>query len=690
MQIVVKKQKYLIPKEISWLSFNERVLQEAENNEVPLLERIKFMGIYSNNLDEYFRVRIATLRRLSSLGKKANQILGYSPQEVLKKIHEIVLEQNHRFEQTYSNLIQELASHRIHIINEEQLNDLQEEFVSRYFHDEVKRRLMPFLIERDVNFPNLTDDSIYLATILLNSGTFRRRFALLEIPSDILPRFIVLPQSGEDKYIIFLDDVIRYGLKDIFSIFDFDELSAFTIKLTKDAELEMSDDISESYIAKLSKSLQQRKKGSPVRFIYDRNIAPELLKVISKKLHLNRYDVIIPSNRYHNFKDFMKFPKIGSPDNYYPDFEPIPHKDIVFGKSILSAINKKDILLSFPYHSFDYFIEMLREASLDPEVTSIHITLYRLASNSSVINALLNAIRNGKSVTTVVELQARFDEEANILWGNKLQEMGVKVIYGIPGLKVHSKLCLITRVRNGKTHRYAAIGTGNFNESTAKTYTDFLLLSTNKKITNEVFKAFSFFSVNYQKNTFYHLILSPFSLRSKIIKLIKNEIRNARAGKKAYIYLKLNNLSDTDIIEHLYKASYAGVKIRLIVRGMMSLVPSVKNLSENIKAISIVDRFLEHSRYFIFCNGENELMFLTSADLMPRNLDFRIEVTCPVFDQSIKSEIREIFKIQWSDNVKARIFNEDQSNNFRIKGEEHINSQTGVYNYLHQIHSKRI
>ena len=680
--------KTYIQKEISWLSFNERVLQEAENKEVPLIERFKFLGIYSNNLDEYFRVRVATLKRLSQFGAKSKNILGYSPKATLKKIHEIVLSQNSKFEKIYSGLIQELDKHKIHIINEKQLNQEQTEFVQKYFHKEVRTRLMPFLIERDSELPNLTDDAIYLAIYLIKKETRKKRFALLEIPTHVLPRFIVLPEKGEDKYVIFIDDIIRYGLKEIFFIFEFDEFSAYTIKLTKDAELEIVDDISESYIDKLSRSLQQRKWGTPVRFIYDREMPDDLLKILTKKLNFGPDDVIIPADRYHNFKDFMNFPNLGRKKFYYEPLVPIPHRDIQAGKSILSAIKKKDIMLFFPYHPFDHFIDLLREASIDPYVTSIQITLYRLARNSSVINALLNAIRNGKNVTTVVELQARFDEEANILWGNKLMEEGVKVIYGVPGLKVHSKLCLITRVKNEVTQRYAAIGTGNFNEDTARIYTDHLLLTTNKKITNEVFKAFNFFNVNYKKDNYYHLVLSPFFLRNKIILLIENEIKNAIAGKKTFIYLKLNNLTDNEIINHLYEASKAGVTIRLIIRGMISLVPGLKDISENIKAIGIVDRFLEHTRFMIFCNGGNEECFISSADLMTRNIEHRIEVTCPVFDKSIKNEMKEIFEIQWSDNVKARKLDAILSNTFVKPGKKPIQSQIEVHNYIKRVNEK--
>ena len=681
--------KHYIPKELSWLSFNDRVLQEADNKDVPLLERLRFMGIYSNNLDEYFRVRVATLKRISILEAKSKNILGYSPKSTLKKVYNTVLVQNLKFEKIYADLLHELGNNNICIINEKQLNEEQADFVQKYFHKEVRTRLMPFLIEKDSKLPNLTDAAIYLAIYLSESPTEKNRYALLEVPTNILPRFIVLPSNRNQKCIIFLDDIIRYGLKDIFFIFDFNEISAYTIKLTKDAELEVADDISESYIDKIARSLRQRKKSNPLRFIYDRGMPSDLLKTITKKLHFGPDDVIIPGNRYHNFKDFMSFPHLENDKFYYPSFIPISHHSLKDGESILAAMKKKDIMLHFPFNSFDYIIDLLQEASLDPNVTSIQITLYRLARNSSVINALLNAARNGKKITTIVELQARFDEEANILWGNKLLDEGVKVIYGVPGLKVHAKLCLITRVVNNITQRYSAVGTGNFNEDTARIYTDQLLLTANKKITNEVFKAFSFFSMNYKKDNYYHLVLSPFYLRNKIISLIENEIKNAKSGKKAYIYLKLNNLSDAKIIEWLYKASNAGVKIRLIIRGMLSLIPGVKNMSENIKAIGIVDRFLEHSRFFIFCHGGDEKVYITSADLMPRNLDYRIEVTCPIFDKSIRNEIRRIFDILWSDNVKARIYDEKQSNTYARDDKQPFRSQIEVYNYLCLVNEKR-
>jgi polyphosphate kinase len=678
-----------IPKEISWLSFNERVLQEAENKEVPLLERFNFLGIYSNNLDEYFRVRVATLKRLSLFGSKSKNILGYSPKATLRRVQEIVLEQNLRFEKTYSDLKKELKKHNIHFVNEQQLDREQSAFVKSYFRKEVRHRLMPLIIRKESGLPDLTDDAVFFAILLTDSASGRTRYALLEIPpSDILPRFIQLPEKDGNRYVIFLDDVIRSELKDIFHILPFDELSAFTFKLTKDAELDIADDISESYIDKLSKSLQQRKKGTPVRFVHDRNMPDDLLKILKKKLNLGSDDVIIPGDRYHNFKDFMKFIDIPGDGLLYEKLPPVRHRDIHYGKSILSVIRKKDVMLFFPYNPFNHFIDLLREASIDPYVTSIQVTLYRLARNSSVINALMNAARNGKQVTTVVELQARFDEEANILWGNKLLNEGVKVIYGVPGLKVHSKLCLITRVKNEVIQRYAAVGTGNFNEQTARVYTDHLLLTSNKKITNEVVKAFNFFVANYRKDKFYHLLVSPFGLRNKLVMLIENEIKNAKAGGEAYINIKINNLTDEEIIGKLYKASIAGVKIRLIVRGMLSLVPGLKGISENIRATGIVDRFLEHSRFMIFCNGGNELVYITSADLMPRNLDRRIEVTCPVFDEDIRKEITDVFEIQWNDNVKARLYDEKQSNRLVAPGDKPFRSQTEVHSYISAINGK--
>ncbi|MFO7574993.1 MAG: polyphosphate kinase 1 [Bacteroidales bacterium] len=670
------------PKEVSWLWFNERLLQEAEDESIPLGERFRFLGIYSNNLDEYFRVRVATLKRLSTLGSKSVKVLGYDAAGTLKEVQDIVLVQRKRFDRIFSQLTKKLAKKGISFVNEKQLSREQADWVADYFHKEVRTRLMPFMIEEGSGLPNLKDDGIYLAISLTKHGSKKKRYSLLEIPSKVLPRFVSLPQCNKKNCLIFLDDIIRFGLKELFFIFDFDEVSAYTIKLTKDAELDISDDISESYIENVIRSLQQRKKGTPVRFIYDHEMPDDLLKLVTRKLSLGKDDVIISGSRYHNLKDLMGLQKLNDPDFYFAPLTNVNHPDLEPGKSILSTIRKKDIMLFFPYHSFDYIIDLLREASIDPYVSSIQITLYRLARNSSVINALLNAVRNGKKVTTVMELQARFDEEANIYWGNRLNEEGVKVIYGVPGLKVHAKLCLITRVRDGSIQRYACVGTGNFNEETAKVYTDHILITSDKKITNEVLKVFNFFHANYKKDNFYHLVLSPFYLRNKISLLIDNEIKNATAGRKAYIYIKLNNLTDNEIIEHLYKASDAGVDIRLMIRGMISIVPGIKGVSDNIRASGIVDRYLEHTRFMIFCNDGNEECYISSADLMTRNIDRRIEVTCPVRDHALKQELKEIFRIQWRDNVKAREISATGTNRMVKNSRDRNRSQETIRNYL--------
>lgn len=671
-----------VPKEVSWLWFNERLLQEAEDESVPLAERFRFLGIYSNNLDEYFRVRVATLKRLSSLGSKSVKVLGYDADITLREVQSIVLEQRKRFDKIFNQLLRHLARYGIKFVNEKQLNPEQAQFVASYFHSEVRTRLMPFMIEEGSKLPDLKDDSIYLAICLISQKLKKRRYSLLEIPAGVLPRIVQLPPCDKKNCLMFLDDIIRFGLKELFFIFDFDEVSAYTIKLTKDAELDIADDISETYLENISRSLQQRKKGNPVRFIYDREMPDELLKLLTRKLNLGKSDVVISGTRYHNLKDLMKLQNLGEPGFYYEPARNIDHPDLEHGKSILSVIRRKDVMLFFPYHSFDYMIDLLREASIDPYVTSIQITLYRLARNSSVINALLNAVRNGKKVTTVLELQARFDEEANIYWGNRLLEEGVKVIYGVPGLKVHSKLCLITRERDSTVQRYACVGTGNFNEETARVYTDHILLTSDKKITNEVFKVFNFFNANYKKDNFYHLVLSPFYLRNKVTNLIENEIKNAREGKKAFIYMKLNNLTDNEIIENLYEASAAGVDVRLIIRGMISLAPGLKGVSENIRAIGIVDRYLEHTRIMIFCNDGEEECYISSADLMTRNIDRRIEVTCPIWNPDLKKELKDIFKIQWRDNVKARVISASSVNKISKNSHEKNRSQETIRNYL--------
>jgi len=676
------------PKEISWLSFNHRVLQEADNPEVPLVERIKFLGIYSNNLDEFFRVRVATLRRIAKLEEESDDILGYNAESTLRKVNEIVLQQRVEYENIYDSLMKDLSDNKIYIKNEKELNEEQYEYVKNYFSEKLAQIIMPFMVRKENKLPTLKDDAVYLAiTIKHAKKTKKVRYALIELPTNTIPRFVPLPGPEDEYNYIFLDDIIRVGLKDIFFVFKNSNIVAHTIKLNKDAELDIVDDISESYIDNVNRSLSQRKVATPVRFVYDREIPEETLNILTERLEFSKDDTIIPGGRYHNLKDMIDFPVPEGTERYkYNTLYPIMHKDLDPGKSIISNIRKKDILLFFPYHSFDTFINLLREASLDPAVNDIKITLYRIAKNSNVVNALINAVRNGKSVTAVLELQARFDEEANIFWSNRLREEGVKVIHGVPGLKVHAKLCLITRFKVDNVQRFACVGSGNFNEDTSRQYTDHLLMTSDTKITNEVSKTFTFLEKNYKKENYYHLIASPFYARTRISRLIKNEIENARNGEEAYIYLKLNNLADQDIIDLLYTASREGVDVKLNIRGMFSLVTGIRGISNNIKAIGIVDRFLEHTRIMIFCNKGNEKVYITSGDLMTRNIERRVEIACPVLDNEIKKELHEIFDIQWNDNVKARVLDKKLENKIATNGKSPLRSQVEVYNYLKNKH----
>ncbi|HEX9653780.1 MAG TPA: polyphosphate kinase 1 [bacterium] len=671
-------------KELSWMSFNARVLQEASDPAVPLIERLRFLGIFSSNLDEFFRVRVATLKRIARLGRPAKKILGQDPQKILARIQDIVLEQQAKFEQFYQQILAELGKENIFIIDELQLSAEQGEFVKNYFHREVRPKLIPIMLEPNVKFPVLKDKSIYLAVVLARKNDPQKaKYALIEIPSDVLPRFRILPDIGNKRYIILLDDVIRYGLEDIFSVFNFYIGGAYTLKLTRDAELDLSEDLSESYIRKVSKSVKQRKAGNPVRLVYDAQMPQEFLAFLTRQLGINKDDTVIPGSKYHNFKDFMNFPEVGPKRLRYEPQIFLPHENIDPRKSLFTTIRDRDILLHFPYHSFDHFIDLLREASIDPKVAAIKITLYRVAKNSSVVNALINAVKNGKSVTVVVELQARFDEETNIYIANNMQEEGVRVIYGVPGLKVHSKLCLITRREKNKAVHYACIGTGNLNEVTAKLYGDHFLFTADKRLTKEVHRIFEFFANNYKVSSFKHLIVSPYNMRQKFVRMIRNEIKNAQAGKEASIFLKMNNLADPFIIQELYKASAAGVKIKLIVRGMFSLVTGMPGLSANIEAISIVDKFLEHTRIYSFSNAGEPKYFISSGDWMTRNFDGRVEVTCPIYDKSIQAELQTFLDIQWQDNVKARSLDRGLSNGFSTRPpRSKMRSQFKLYDFL--------
>jgi polyphosphate kinase len=660
------RQQKIIHRELSWLSFNDRVLQEAQDvKNVPLIERIRFLGIFSNNLDEFFKVRVATIKRMIDVQEGHQRVEGEKPGTLMNKIQKQVLKMQNKFETTYHNILAELEKHDVFIINENELNPTQEEFVRDYFKEKVMPVISPIMLQNVEHFPYLRDKSIYLAIKLISSDkSIRDQYALIELPTETLPRFIKLPSESDRIFIILMEDIIRFSLDDIFAIFNFESCSAWTIKLTRDAELDMDNDVSQSFLEQISKSVSGRKTGQPVRFVFDNSIAKDLLDYMIRKLGLDEVSNLIPGGRYHNFKDFISFPSIGTPDLVYEKISPVGHRNVEYHKSILAVIRQKDFMLHAPYQDFNIFISLLQEAAIDPLVTEISLTIYRVAQHSRVINALINACLNGKHVNVVIELQARFDEEANIYWSRKLEEVGANIYFGIPRLKVHAKLLCITRKEDKKLVLYSCISTGNFHEGNAGVYSDLTLFTADKRITTEVKKVFDFFA-NTHKNQFYrHLIASPLYMRKRLYKLIDNEIKFARAGEKAKITIKINALVDKEIIYKLYQANNAGVEIILIVRGACSLIPGIPGMSENIKAISIVDKFLEHSRILIFHNGGDELYYISSADWMARNLDRRIEIACPIYDQDIQKELKDLIEIQLSDNIKTRILNEEQDNQY--------------------------
>ncbi len=675
--------KKLMNRELSWLSFNERVLQEAADPTVPLLERFKFLGIYSSNLDEFFRVRVGSLRRMAEAGRKSKAQYGGPPKKILHEIQQKVISLNGSFDRTFTRLQEELKDENIIFINEKQLDQEQEAYVKTYFEQKVRPRLVPIMLDSIDTFPDLKNQVIYLTILLSRSDKNKSAKALIEVPVDLLPRFVMLPEKEHCHNVIMLDDIIRCNLPEIFSIFKYDRFEAYTIKLTRDAELDIDDDVSISFFNKIAKSVKMRSHGRPVRFVYDREMPAVLLNSILEMNNLTDFENIIPGSRYHNARDFMGFPKIRTERFYNPPVAPLKHPHLRKYLSMFEAIRKQDVLLHYPYQSFHYVIDLLREAAIDPKVVSIKITLYRVAENSNIINALINASRNGKSVTAVIELQARFDEEANIHWTKALEEEGVRIIHGVPGLKVHSKLFLITRKEGKKRMRYANIGTGNFNENTARIYCDHALLTCKPEITREVQNVFRFLKTNYERTIYRHLIVSPFYMRKRISSLISREIASAKEGKEAYIYVKLNSLVDRSFINKLYSASRAGVKVRMIVRGICSLLPGIKGVSENIEVVSIVDKYLEHSRIFIFCNNGDEKYFISSADWMIRNLDNRVEVGVPILDKNIQQELRAYLDIQFSDRKKARIINQEQDNQYKKDtGEDGIRTQDAIYEYL--------
>ena len=672
-------------RELSWLSFNERVLQEALDKKVPVVERMRFLGIYSNNLDEFFRVKVATVKRLIEIKNRKVEGFDGTPKQLLKEIKKLVIKQQQQFELAYQKILTELKNQHIVQTTEKHLRSEDKVFVKHYFHDHVRPLIVPLMLSDKREFPQLKNNSIYLATKMTEFDKNKVRYALIEIPKS-LNRFVVLPNTNENlKKVILLDDIIRYNLKDIFYIFQFDQIEAYAFKITRDAELDFDVDISKSFYQKMQKSIEQRKEGDPVRMVYDSAFPLDILTNLIEKLDLTAGENIIPGGRYHNFKDFMSFPDFGQKDLVYKKLKPLNHPSISTPKKpIIKSIFEKDILLTYPFQKFNHVVDLLQESAIDPKVVSIHINLYRLASDSQIINALINASQNGKKVVVIIELLARFDEENNITWSKYLEDNGVDVLFGVPNLKVHSKLILIKRKSGSTTKSIAHIGTGNFHEKTAKVYTDFSLLTANKSITNEVEKVFKIFKNNIDRSLFRELIVSPFNSRRKFIGLIDTEIKHAKQDENASVCIKINNLVDTKLIKKLYEASNAGVKIKCIVRGMCALVPGIKKQSENIEVKSIVGRFLEHTRLFIFENGGDAKYYLSSGDWMSRNMDGRIEVATPIYDKGIQGDLNQIFSLQWKDNVKSRIIDENQKNKYYNNTKTECDSQLEIYKYFKQ------
>ena len=689
MQTVKKTIRKTIERDISWLSFNARVLQEAADTNVPLKERINFLGIFSNNLDEFFRVRVAALKRMISFGRKARMHLEESPQKILDSIQHIVLEQQSEFNRIWQNIILELRKEKIFLVTEKNLNREQQKFVVDFFEEKVRPYVIPLMIESIEQFPYLREKSIYLAVVMSRKNSaYKRKYALIEVPTRAVSRLNLLPASKPGEHnIILLEDIIRFNLPRIFSFFDYETFSAHIIKVTKDAEFDLDYDESLSYIDKIEKGIKSRRKGKPVRFVYDKEIDPALLEYLIRRTGLSKKDHLIPGGRIHNFRHFMEFPD--SVFKVKPNKrKPFAHPELNAVLRVTDKILEKDIMLHFPYHSFNPIIDLLREAAIDPEVTTIKITAYRLAKHSKVINAIINAVRNGKDVTVVLELRARFDEENNIEWKKILEEEGVKVLVGVPNYKVHAKICLIRKRIKNRTIHYGFVSTGNLNEKTAEIYGDHCLLTANRNIMADVNRIFNYLEKPKTGGKFLRLcntlVVSPVFMRRELIRLINEEIRWAKTGKKASIILKLNSLSDEILVQKLYEAALAGVEINMIIRGIYCMYSENKKFIKPVYAVSIVDEYLEHARVMVFHNKGTEKVFISSSDWMVRNLDHRVEVAVEITDPKIAQELKGILDIQLRDNVKARKLDNELKNEYiQTKGKK-IRSQVETYQYLQQ------
>ncbi len=679
-----KTPKY-INREISWLDFNARVLQEANDENVPLLERLRFLGIFSNNLNEFFQVRYATVKRIAQSSKTGKKVFaGRSAEALLKEITNKVIDLQDKSLITLNAIYEEMERENIFFIDQNEVLPEQEEFLKNYFIQNVNPALVTIILSQK-RVQDLTSNKAFLiVTMELDKASGEQYiYALIEIPKNA-KRFVVLPKNEDGKqYVMMLDDLIRYHYHMIFSFFNYKSIQSHMVKITRDAELDLEEDVSISYVEKITLSVKDRMISDPVRLVYDKEIPDKTLGFVMEKLNIDSTDSLIPGGKYHQRRDYMDFPSLDRQDLLYSSFPPLLITGLSLEENILDAIDQKDYLLYAPYQDFSYVIKFLREAALDPKVKSIKITIYRLSKASHIASALINAAKNGKKVLVQIELQARFDEENNINFAEQLEAAGVQLIFGIPGLKVHSKICVIEREHNKKNRRFGFVSTGNFNESTAKIYTDYTLFTANQKILKEVNKVFNFLEVSYKLKKYKHLIVSPHYSASILSKLIDKEIQNHKNGLPSGISLKLNNITNHPLIDKLYEASQAGVKVKMIVRGICCLIPGVNGMSENITVVSVVDKFLEHPRVFIFENGGDNKIYLSSADFMTRNIENRVEVACPVYDKELQQQILDTFNISWNDNTKGRIVNQNPQNKMirPKKGDTQIRSQWMTYDY---------
>jgi polyphosphate kinase len=670
-------------RDISWLSFNYRVLQEAKDPAVPLLERLKFLAIYSSNLDEFFRIRVAGIRRLKKVGKKTRARLDFNPSELLREIHQIVNQQQVEFAQIFEQeVVPELRKHNVHILRRLDLNEEQRLFVENYFQSHLLPFVMPVLLVKHRINPFLANAHLYLAVHLRQKRKplSESEYALVKIPSDQLPRFVNLPSRAGRHDLILLDDIVRHSVSRLFPGYDIQD--TYSIKLTRDAELDIDDEYSGDLVQKIKSSLQKRQVGPASRFVYDREMPEHLLAYLKDTFDLRKNDML-PEGRYHNNFDFFRFPDFDLKHLKYKPLPPLPHPVLSDAPDIFDAIRGGDQLIHVPYQSFDPVIQFFEKAATDPNVTHIKVIQYRVAKNSRILEALMEAVERGKQVSAFVEIKARFDEATNLEWGEKLEKAGVRVHYSIPGVKVHSKLALVRRIENGQPQLYAYLGTGNFHEVTAKIYSDLGIFTADPRLTNEVSNVLAHLENMAPSEPFQHLLVGQFNLREGLYQLIDNEIEAAKQGRRAEMTLKVNSLEDKGIIAKLYDASQAGVQIKLIVRGICCLVPGLKDLSENIEAFSIVDRFLEHARVFVFHNGGHERFYLGSADWMERNLTYRIETIFPVYDPALQEDIRAVLDLQLKDNVKARIIDPHHQNKYRrVNKDIPVRAQLETYFYF--------